>query len=60
MTRKKPGADRKRTIILPKSDLRVIRAATLDRAADVELVLGHIAIAERLARLAAEIREAGR
>ncbi len=34
------------------------RAAILDRQADAELVMGHIGIAERLARMAAELRSA--
>ncbi len=35
-------------------------ATALDRAADVELARGRIAVAERLSRRAAEMREAGR
>lgn len=58
MTGKKANAGRKRAITLPTPDCRDVRAATLDRVADLELTMGHIAIAERLARLAAEIREA--
>jgi len=34
------------------------RALTLERQADAELVLGHIAIAERLVRTADELRSA--
>lgn len=60
MTRPKAKAGRKRAIIVPEPDCRVIRAATLDRVADLELTMGHIAIAERLARMAAELREGAR
>lgn len=60
MTRPKAKAGRKQVITVPKPDYRVIRAASLDRVADLELTLGHVAIAERLARLAAEIRESAR
>lgn len=40
------------------AELRTARVQMLDRQADAELVLGHIAIAERLARMAAELRSA--
>ncbi len=43
---------------LPKAGASITRAALLERQADAELVLGHIAIAERLARMAAELRSA--
>jgi len=41
------------------SDLVAQRADSLDAAADVELRLGHILIAERLAAMAAELRVRG-
>lgn len=44
--------------VLPNAGASVTRATLLDRQADVELVLGHIGIAERLARMAAELRSA--
>lgn len=40
------------------ADLRTSRSAILERQADVELIMGHIGIAERLARLAADLRSA--
>lgn len=43
---------------LPSAGAPLTRAAVLERQADAELVLGHIAIAERLARMAAELRSA--
>lgn len=60
MSRAKAKPGRKRVIIAPQPDHRVIQAASLDRVADLELTMGHIAIAERLARMAAELREGAR
>lgn len=60
MSRPKAKPGRKRVIAAPQPDHRVIRAASLDRVADFELTMGHTAIAERLARMAAEIRESAR
>jgi hypothetical protein len=47
-------------LINTKSSRILQWACRLDRAADVELQHGHVAIAERLSRQAAELREAGR
>lgn len=60
MTRPKAKAGRKRAIIIPEPDYRVMRAASLDRVADLKLTMGHTAIAERLARMADELREGAR
>lgn len=40
------------------AELRATRVQMLDRQADAELVMGHLGIAERLARMAAELRSA--
>lgn len=45
---------------LPINDLGMRHAAALDREADFELQAGRHAEAERLAHMAAEMREAGR
>lgn len=60
MSRAKASAGRKRAITAPEPDYRDVRAASLDRVADLELTMGHVAIAERLARMADEIREGAR
>lgn len=44
--------------VLPNAGAPLTRATLLDRQADAELVLGHTNIAERLARMAAELRSA--
>jgi hypothetical protein len=43
---------------LPSAGEPVTRATILDRQADAELVMGRLGIAERLARMAAELRGA--
>jgi hypothetical protein len=53
--RKKPAT----THASPPTAALNANASRLDRIADFELQHGHVAIAERLSRQAAELREAG-
>lgn len=55
-----PGDGGDPAMMIDQPDGRGLWASRLERAADAELTLGHLAIAERLSRLASDMREAAR